>query len=95
MTIKYPNWRESYHRTGYCPGVEKDIFDRIDTGTETRSTMYADQHLPEYLGYSLMRWMESAKLVRNGGGWFDSYQCFSVDRYLEQAYLTAFARPRA
>ena len=94
VTIKYPNWRESYHRTGYCPGVEKDIFDRIYTGTETRSTMYADQHLPEYLGYSLMRWMESAKPGRNGGGWFDSYQCFSVDRYLEQAYLTAFARPR-
>ena len=35
--------------------------------------------------------MENAWPGRNGGGWFDTYQCWSVDRYLEQAYLTAFA----
>ena len=91
VIIKYPNWRESYHYTGYVPEVQRDIFDATYTGTETRSTAYTDQHLPEYLSYSLVRYMENAWPERNGGGWFDTYQCWSVDRYLEQAYLTAFA----
>lgn len=91
VIIKYPNWRESYHFTGYVPEVQRDIFDATYTGTETRSTAYTDQHLPEYLSYSLMRYMENAWPGRNGGGWFDTYQCHSIDRYLEQAYLTAFA----
>ncbi|MCR5722275.1 MAG: hypothetical protein K6G72_08035 [Lachnospiraceae bacterium] len=91
MVIKYPNWRESYHFTGYVPGVQKDIFDATYTGTETRSPQYTDQHLPEYLSYSLVRHMENAWPGRNGGGWFDTYQCWSMDRYIEQAYLTAFS----
>lgn len=91
VIIKYPNWRESYHFTGYVPEVQRDVFDATYTGTETRSTAYTDQHLPEYLSYSLMRYMENAWPGRNGGGWFDTYQCWSIDRYLEQAYLTAFA----
>lgn len=91
VVIKYPNWRESYHFTGYVPEVQRDIFDATYTGTETRSTAYTDQHLPEYLSYSLVRYMENAWPGRNGGGWFDTYQCLSIDRYLEQAYLTAFA----
>ncbi len=92
VIIKYPNWRESYHFTGYVPEVQRDIFDATYTGTETRSPGYTDQHLPEYLSYSLVRYMDNAWPGRNGGGWFDTYQCWSVDRYLEQAYLTAFAK---
>lgn len=91
VVIKYPNWRESYHFTGYVPEVQRDIFDATYTGTETRSVAYTDQHLPEYLSYSLVRYFENAWPGRNGGGWFDTYQCWSMDRYLEQAYLTAFA----
>ena len=91
VVIKYPNWRESYHFTGYVPEVQRDIFDATYTGTETRSASYTDQHLPEYLSYSLMRYFDNAWPGRNGGGWFDTYQCWSIDRYLEQAYLTAFA----
>ncbi|MBO4678628.1 MAG: hypothetical protein J5626_03070 [Lachnospiraceae bacterium] len=91
MVIKYPNWRESFHFTGYVPGVQRYIFDATYTGTETRSPKYTDQHLPEYLSYSLVRHMENAWPGRNGGGWFDTYQCWSMDRYLEQAYLTAFS----
>ena len=91
VVIKYPNWRESYHFTGYVPEVQRDIFDATYTGTETRSVAYTDQHLPEYLSYSLVRYFENAWPGRNGGGWFDTYQCWSIDRYLEQAYLTAFA----
>ena len=34
--IKYPNWYESYQETGYNPGKQKDIFDMVYTGTETR-----------------------------------------------------------
>lgn len=94
ITIKYPNWRESYHGTGYLPGVESTMFDRIYTGTETRSPSYTDQHLPEYLSYALMRWTENALPGLNGGGWLDTYQCWSTDRYLEQAYLTAFSKPQ-
>lgn len=94
MIIKYPNWRESFHFTGYVPEVQRDIFDATYIGTETRSPAYTDQHLPEYLSYSLVRYMENAWPERNGGGWFDTYQCWSVDRYLEQAYLTAFARAK-
>ncbi|MBO6260923.1 MAG: hypothetical protein J6N47_08860 [Lachnospiraceae bacterium] len=89
--IKYPNWRESYHFTGYVPEVEHTVFDATYTGTETRSETYTDQHLPPYLSYSLFRYLDNAWPGRNGGGWFDTYQCWSVDRYLEQAYLTAFA----
>ena len=94
MIVKYPNWRESYHFTGYLPHDQQSIFDATYTGTETRSPKYADQHLPEYLSYSLMRYIDNAWPGRNGGGWFDTYQCWSADRYLEQAYLTAFAKPK-
>lgn len=94
MIIKYPNWRESYHFTGYLPKDQQSIFDGTYTGTETRSPKYADQHLPEYLSYSLVRYMDNGWLGRNGGGWFDTYQCFSADRYLEQGYLTAFAKAK-
>lgn len=94
VTIKYPNWRESFHLAGYVPETEISMFDRIYTGTETRSPRYTDQHLPEYLSYALMRWTENALPGRNGGGWLDVYQCWSIDRYMEQAYLTAFSGAR-
>lgn len=92
MVIKYPNWRESYHFSGYLPDIQQDIFDASYIGTETRSPKYADQHLPEYLSYSIVRYMDNAWPGRNGGGWFDTYSCWSADRYLEQAYLTALAK---
>ena len=94
MIVKYPNWRESFHFTGYLPDAEKDIFDETYIGTETRNPRYTDQHLPEYLSYSLVRYIENAWPGRNGGGWFDTFQCWSADRYLEQAYLTAFAKAK-
>ena len=92
IIIKYPNWRESYQETGYNPAEQKDIFDGIYTGTETRHGAQQDQHLPRYLSYSLPRYMENASPDRNGGGWFDPFECDRIDSYLEQAYLTAFAQ---
>ena len=94
VIVKYPNWRESYHFTGYLPDAQQDIFDSTYIGTETRSPRFADQHLPEYLSYSLVRYMENAWPGRNGGGWFDTFQCWSADRYLEQGYLTAFSKAK-
>ncbi len=94
ITIKYPNWMESYQETGYDPASQKEIFDLIYTGTETRDPINHDQHLPRYLSYSLMSYMEKMAPERNGGGWFDPYDCRMLDYYLEQAYLTAFSKPR-
>ena len=94
IIIKYPNWRESFQETGYNPGQQREIFDSIYTGTETRHGAQTDQHLPRYLSYSLMRYFESVAPGRNGGGWFDPYDCDRFDTYLEQAYLTAFAKPK-
>lgn len=94
ITIKYPNWAESYQETGYDPASQKEIFDLIYTGTETRDPVNTDQHLPRYLSYSLMHYMEKMAPGRNGGGWFDPYDCRMLDYYLEQAYITAFSMPR-
>ncbi len=94
ITIKYPNWMESYQETGYDPATQKEIFDYIYTGTETRDPINTDQHLPRYLSYSLMNYCEKMAPGRNGGGWFDPYDCKMLEYYLEQAYLTAFAKPR-
>lgn len=94
IIIKYPNWRESFQETGYNPGQQRKIFDSIYTGTETRHGALTDQHLPRYLSYSLMRYFENVAPGRNGGGWFDPFDCDRIDTYLEQAYLTAFAKPK-
>jgi hypothetical protein len=94
IIIKYPNWRESFQETGYNPAVQKDMFDMIYTGTETRHPVETEQHLPHYLSYSLMRFFENTKPGGNGGGWFDPYECYGIDTYLEQACLTAFSKPR-
>ncbi|MCR4714093.1 MAG: hypothetical protein K5751_06890 [Treponemataceae bacterium] len=94
IIIKYPNWRESFQETGYNPGQQREIFDSIYTGTETRHGAQQDQHLPRYLSYSLMRYFENVAPGRNGGGWFDPFDCDRIDTYLEQAYLTAFSKPK-
>lgn len=92
VIIKYPNWRESYHQTGYNPKEQRLIFDGIYTGTETRHGAQQDQHLPRYLSYSLPIYMENVAPGKNGGGWFDPFDCDRIDTYLEQAYLTAFSK---
>jgi hypothetical protein len=94
VIIKYPNWMESFQETGYDPMSQKDLFDGIYTGTETRDPLHTDQHLPRYLSYSLMTYMDKVLPGRNGGGWFDPFSCQVMDYYLEQAYLTCFAKPQ-
>lgn len=94
VIIKFPNWSEAYQESGYQPAVQRNVFDGIYTGTETRDTRHSDQHLPKYCSYSLMRLMENYAPGRNGGGWFDPYGCYPMELYGEQAYLTALARGR-
>lgn len=94
ITIKYPNWAESYQETGYNPGQQRTIFDNIYTGTETRDPVTTDQHLPRYLSYSLVTYFENMWPGHNGGGWFDPFDMHITEHYLEQAYLTAFAKAK-
>ena len=94
ITIKYPNWAESYQQTGYNPRAQRELFDAVYTGTEARDTVTTDQHLPRYLSYSLMTYFENMWPGHNGGGWFDPFDCHITEQYLEQAYLTAFAKPK-
>ena len=94
ITIKYPNWAESYQETGYNPAEQRRIFDMIYTGTETRDPVNTDQHLPRYLSFSLMTYFENMWPGHNGGGWFDNFSMHVTEHYLEQAYLTAFSRPK-
>lgn len=88
--IKYPNWYESWQETGYNPQKQKDIFDMIYTGAETRSPIHSQQHMQRYLSYSLLRYMENVAPGRNGGGWIDPFD-IDVNGWFEQAELTLLA----
>ncbi|MDR0289818.1 MAG: hypothetical protein LBI06_02675 [Treponema sp.] len=95
MIIKYPNWYESYQETGYNPENQKDIFDGIYTGTETRNPKYEQQHLQRYLSYSIVRYLENVSPGRNGGGWIDPFGLSDdISGWTEQAEFTLFAKAR-
>lgn len=90
--IKYPAWYKAYHETGYNPGKQRDIFDMIYTGTETRQPVYDMQHMQRYHSYAIMRFMENVAPGRNGGGWIDSWgSSDNINRFIEQADQTMFA----
>ncbi|HWT75199.1 MAG TPA: hypothetical protein VN258_10835 [Mobilitalea sp.] len=93
--IKFPNWYEHFQDSGYNLEDEPKIFDYIYTGTETRNPTYTQQHLPKYLSYFIMRYHEHVAPERNLGGWFDPYECtYNLTSYLEQGYLTLFAKAK-
>jgi hypothetical protein len=95
MIVKFPNWYEHFQETGYNLEDEPNQFDMIYTGTETRDPLYTHQHLPKYLGYFIMRYFESIKPGKNGGGWFDPFECnYSLTSYAEQLYLTVLGKAR-
>jgi hypothetical protein len=94
MVIKYPNWYEHFHFTGYNLEDEPGIFDGLYTGTETRDPVNTDQHLQQYLGFNLMRYLENIKPGANGGGWVDPYGWRDKERYAEQLWITLFAKAR-
>jgi hypothetical protein len=95
IAIKFPNWYDDYQFTGYNLRDQREIHGSIYTGTETRDPALTQQNLPRYLSYFLMRYLENASPGRNGGGWFDPFDCsYNLNSYLEQAYLTLFAKAR-
>lgn len=93
--IKYPNWYESWQETGYNPEKQKDIFDMVYSGTETRDPIYAQQHLQRYHSYSMVRYMENVAPGRNGGGWIDPFGAEEdINVWFEQANLTLLAKAK-
>jgi hypothetical protein len=95
IIIKYPNWYDHYQETGYNLQDGPVQFDMVYTGTETRDPQNTQQHLPRYLSYFLMRYLENVKPGKNGGGWFDPFDClYNLGSYAEQAYLTVFGKAR-
>jgi len=93
IIIKYPNWYDSFQANGYNLEDESKMFDMIYTGTETRDPHYTHQNLPRYLSYFLPRLLEHIKPGKNGGGWYDLFEC-TLEDYVQQAYLTLFAKCR-
>jgi hypothetical protein len=91
--IKYPNWYDSFQANGYNLEDESKMFDMIYTGTETRDPNYTHQNLPRYLSFFLPRLFEHVKPGKNGGGWYDLFDC-SLEDYVQQAYLTLFSKCR-
>jgi hypothetical protein len=89
--IKFPNWYDSFQANGYNLEDEPEMFDMIYTGTETRDPHYTHQNLPRYLSFFLPRLMEHIKPGKNGGGWYDLFEC-SLEDYVQQAYLTLFSK---
>jgi hypothetical protein len=96
LIIKFPNWYEHYQGLGYDLEVEPKIFDAIYTGVETRDPIAVDweQHLQQYESYDILRYLENVKPGGNAGGWVDTLGTQYIDRYAEQIWDMAFAKPR-
>jgi len=92
MVIKYPNWYEHFQGSGFDLDKEPGIFDAIYTGTETRDPLRTEQHLQPYESYQVVRYYENIKPGKNGGGWVDTYNLNTADRYAEQLWDTVFAK---
>ncbi len=92
MVIKYPNWYEHFQGLGYNLEAEPKLFDKIYTGTETRDPVRSNQHLQQYQGYLIFRYLENIKPGGNAGGWVDTGGMSYMDRYAEQLWLTLFAK---
>lgn len=96
VVIKFPNWYEHFAANGYDLDVEPKIYDGIYTGTETRDPEDNDQHLQQYESYEIVRYFDNiaadSKKGPNGGGWVDTYDSRTVDRYAEQLWDTMLAK---
>ena len=93
IIIKFPNWYESFANCGYNLQQASPIFDMVYTGTETRDQSYTQQNLARYLSYFLPRLLENIKPGKNGGGWYDLFEC-NLEDYIQQVYLTLYSKCR-
>ena len=91
VVIKYPNWYEHFQGLGFNLEEQPALFDGVYTGTETRDRT-GNQHLQQYHGYAIFRYLENLKPGQNRGGWVDTGGSNPLDRYAEQLWLTLFAR---
>ena len=92
VIIKYPNWYEHFHGTGYDLAEQARMFDAIYTGTETRDPVITDQLLQQYESYEIVRYLSNIRPGANLGGWVDTYSIRSIDRYAEQLWDGLLAR---
>ncbi|HEY2860403.1 MAG TPA: hypothetical protein VGJ21_18420 [Terracidiphilus sp.] len=96
IAIKFPNWYEHFAANGYDLDLEPKLYDSIYTGTETRDPEDNDQHLQQYESYEIVRYFDNiagdAKHGPNGGGWVDTYDSHTIDRYAEQLWDTMLAK---
>jgi hypothetical protein len=92
VIIKYPNWYEHFHGTGYDLADEAQMFDAIYTGTETRDPVITDQLLQQYESYEIVRYFSNIRPGANLGAWVDTYSIRSIDRYAEQLWDGLFAK---
>jgi hypothetical protein len=92
IIIKYPNWYDHFQGLGFDLQHGPQIFDAVWTGTETRDPAGA-QHLQNYLSYNIIRYFENLREGHNLGGWVDAGGIeMGMDRYVEQLWLTMFAK---
>jgi hypothetical protein len=92
IIIKYPNWYDHFQGLGFDLKQGPQIFDGVWSGTETRDPSSA-QHLQNYLSYNIIRYFQNISQNRNFGGWVDSGGVgMGMDRYVEQIWLTMFAK---
>jgi hypothetical protein len=92
VTIKFPNWYEHFQGLGFDLDKEPKIFDSIYTGTETRDPVATDQQLQQYESYQIFRYFENIKPGGNLGGWVDTYDIRTIDRYGEELWDTMLAK---
>ena len=64
--VKYPNWYEHFQANGYDLEKQPFIFDGFYTGTETRDPVRTEQHLQQYHGYQLFRYLDNIRPGFNG-----------------------------
>ncbi len=92
VVIKYPNWYAHFQGLGFNLETEPALFDKLYTGTETRDAVRSAQHLQPYLGYNIFRYFDNLKPGHNAGGWVDTGGMRYLDRYIEQLWITLFAK---
>ena len=92
VIIKYPNWYEHFHGTGYDLAEQAKMFDAIYTGTETRDPVITDQLLQQYESYEIFRYLSNVRPGANLGAWVDTYSIKAIDRYAEQLWDGLFAK---
>ena len=92
VTIKFPNWYPHFPGLGFDLDKEPKIFNSILTRTETRDPVATDQQLQQYESYQIFRYFENIKPGGNLGGWVDTYDIRTIDRYGEQLWDTMLAK---